>query len=72
VSVDGYDLTVSHPDDVFAWVIYRQQGADFVVDRIVPASTTTCTLEDGTWAISAAGRHMVESPGVTVEVGAGR
>jgi uncharacterized lipoprotein YddW (UPF0748 family) len=72
VSVDGYDLTVSHSDEVFAWVVYQQQEADFVIDRVVPASTTTLTLEDGTWAISAAGRHMVESPGVVVEMGPGR
>ncbi|MBW1878275.1 MAG: family 10 glycosylhydrolase [Deltaproteobacteria bacterium] len=72
VTVEDNTVTVSHSDDVFAWVVYRQQDAALIVDRIVPASTTTIDLEDGTWAISAAGRHMVESPGVTLEVGAGR
>jgi len=69
VVLEDHTVTVSHPDDVFAWVVYREEDADWVVDRIVPAATATFDLEDGSWTISAAGRHMVESPGVEIEVG---
>ena len=70
VGLDGAQASLSHaaPDSLRAWVVYAQSGQDFVIDRVVPAQTTTIDLSPGTWAISAAGKHGVESQGVLVTV----
>lgn len=70
VSVGGEGALVSHQDAAHlrAWVVYRAEGAGWAVDRIVPAAQTDIPLTPGTWAISAAGRHGVESAGVRVFV----
>ena len=70
VGLDGGQASLSHaaPDSLRAWVVYAQSGQDFVIDRVVPAQTTTIDLSPGTWAISAAGKHGVESQGVLVTV----
>lgn len=66
--VKGSTVAISHDADVFAWVIYDDDGAGFAVDRIVPASIQELDLPKGRYAISAAARSMVESRGVVVEV----
>lgn len=68
VDLAGSTVTVAHDVDVFAWVVYVDDGTGFVMDRIVPASTKSFDLPMGRYAISAAGRSMVESRGVVIEV----
>lgn len=68
VLVKGSTVTMSHDADIFAWVVYYDDGAGFAMDRIVPAMTKSFDLPAGRYAISAAGRSMVESRGVVVEV----
>ena len=68
VKLEGSTITMSHVADVFAWVVYHDDGVTFAVDRIVPAMTKSFDLPTGRYAISAAGRSMVESRGVVVEV----
>ncbi|MCY1054964.1 family 10 glycosylhydrolase [Nannocystis sp. SCPEA4] len=70
VALDGSQVSLSHatPDSLRAWVVYAQSGQEFVIERIVPAATATIDLSPGTWAISAAGKHGVESQGVLVTV----
>lgn len=62
-------LTHEAPETLRAWVVYDEQDGAWVIDRIVPATQTSVTLAPGLWAISAAGKHGVESPGVVVAVG---
>ena len=68
VSVSGLAVTLSHPAraSLRAWVVYRREGASYVIDRIVPAATGTVTLAAGAWALSAASRAGVESQGVVI------
>lgn len=49
------------------WAVYRKNGDDWVLDRLVSASTTSIALADGVWAISAIDRSGLESLGVQVE-----
>ncbi|NVB36726.1 family 10 glycosylhydrolase [Pseudenhygromyxa sp. WMMC2535] len=55
-----------------AWVVYADQGGEWVLDRIVPVpsgeDSALIDLDAGRWAISAAGWHNVESPGVVIEL----
>ncbi len=70
VTVQQEGALVSHQDlaGLRAWVVYRGEGEGWAIDRIVPVSQTDIVLASGTWAISAAGRHGVESAGVRVFV----
>jgi hypothetical protein len=70
VVVQGEGAQVSHaePASLRAWVVYRAEGEGWVIDRVVPAAQADIALSAGTWAISAAGRHGVESAGVRVFV----
>ncbi|MBV1858052.1 MAG: family 10 glycosylhydrolase [Nannocystaceae bacterium] len=60
---------VSHPqrDQLRAFVVYRDDGSDFVVEEILGPNTMNVTLGGGRWAISAADRFGTESLGVVVE-----
>jgi uncharacterized lipoprotein YddW (UPF0748 family) len=60
-------VDVSHPT-ARRWVVYAEDGTDWSIDRVVPAEVAELELEPGRWAISAAGKHGVESLGVVVEV----
>lgn len=66
----GGPVTIGHdaPDSLRAWVVYAQAGEGWTLDRIVPAAEASVELAPGTWAISAAGKHGVESQGVVVSV----
>lgn len=70
VTLGQVGALVSHQDPagLRAWVVYRAEGEGWAIDRIVPASQAQVPLDSGTWAISAAGRHGVESLGVRVFV----
>ncbi|MDC0716878.1 glycoside hydrolase family 10 protein [Nannocystis bainbridge] len=70
VTLTGAQASLSHaaPDSLRAWVVYAQAGQEYVIDRVVPAETTSIDLSPGTWAITAAGKHNVESQGVLVTV----
>jgi uncharacterized lipoprotein YddW (UPF0748 family) len=70
VVMNGGQASLSHatPAELRAWVVYAQTDQGFTLDRIVPAAQTTLDLSPGTWAISAAGKHGVESMGALVTV----
>ncbi len=63
----GDDDSVSHPGDVRAYAVYRDDGGAWVLDRLVPGDAAHIDLVAGRWAISAVGHHGVESYGVVVE-----
>ncbi len=68
VTLEGSTATLGPeaPATLRAWVVYAQAGDAWALDRIVPAAQASVELAPGTWAISAAGKHGVESPGVVV------
>lgn len=51
-----------------AWTVYRQDGEQWKLDRIVPGEENQLQLPAGKWAIAAASMHGVESKGVVVDV----
>lgn len=51
------------------WVLYAKEGESFRIDRILPATEEEIPLPAGQWALTAAGKHGVESPGVLIEIG---
>jgi uncharacterized lipoprotein YddW (UPF0748 family) len=61
-------LTHADPAGLRAWAVYRAEGDGWALERLVPAAQAAVELAPGTWAISAAGRHGVESMGVRVIV----
>ena len=69
-ALEAGEVVLSHEDpaSVRVWVVYRDDGGAFVIDRVVPATETRLTLPNGRWAISAAGLSYVESAGRLVEV----
>ena len=60
-------VQISHPAARW-WVVYAEEGAGWRIDRILPATQASVALDSGRWAVSAAGKHGVESLGVPVEV----
>lgn len=68
VVMNGAQATLTHaaPETLRAWVVYA--GPDYTIEQIAPAAQTTIDLAPGTWAVSAAGKHGVESEGVVVTV----
>jgi uncharacterized lipoprotein YddW (UPF0748 family) len=70
LTLAGGEVVIEHADpaSLRAWVVYREGDAGFEIDRIVPASRARLDLGPGRWAISAAGRHGVESEGRVVEL----
>lgn len=69
-TVTGTSVSLAHaaPETLRAWVVYAQLDAGWRVSQIVPAAQASVELSPGTWAISAAGRHGVESPGALVTI----
>jgi uncharacterized lipoprotein YddW (UPF0748 family) len=65
---DAVELAPRDETPLRAWVVYRDEGGMFVLDRIVAVSETLVELGPGRWAISAAARSSVESLGVVVEL----
>jgi hypothetical protein len=66
----GTTVSITHPSpqSLRAWTVYRDAGATYVLDRIVPASETSLTLATGRWAIAAVARTDVESGGRVIEI----
>jgi uncharacterized lipoprotein YddW (UPF0748 family) len=63
-------VAISHPSsDLRGFVVYREEGTELVVQRIVGPDTTDLTLTPGNYAITAVDRASIESRGrpVTVE-----
>ncbi len=71
VDASGEGVTIVPADDtpLRAWAVYREVDGAFELVEIIPAGTTSFALEAGVWAVSAAARTGVESPGVRVELG---
>ncbi|MBL9105245.1 MAG: family 10 glycosylhydrolase [Myxococcales bacterium] len=70
VELVGQSVSLGHADvaGLRAWVVYRQEGQGWAIDRVVPVAQASIPLSSGAWAVSAAGRHGVESAGVRVIV----
>ena len=70
VEVEGDTVTLTPRDEtpLRAWVVYRDEGEGYALERIVPAAEASVTLGSGSWAVSAAGRSGIESAGVIVEI----
>lgn len=70
VTVEGARVRVRAGDEraLRAWTVYRDQGGEWTLDRIVPAGTEAFELPAGRFAVAAAARHGVESRGVVIEV----
>lgn len=67
VSVTSTGVEVAHPAARW-WVVYAAEGDGWRIDRILPSTQGAVPLDAGRWAVSAAGKHGVESRGVVVEV----
>lgn len=63
-------LRLDHPDRdaVRAWAVYAREDGAWTLERLVPASHDHVELPPGRYAVSAVGRHGVESQGVVVRV----
>jgi len=64
----GSTLTVSHPDPVAGYAVYRDDGAGFELTRWVPVGVPAVTLASGSYAISAIDRGGAESLGFPLTV----
>ena len=67
VSLTSTGAEISHPAARW-WVVYAQEESGWRVDRIQSSKQARVELSSGRWAVSAAGKHGVESLGVVVEV----
>ena len=70
VEVADASAPVTHDDpaSLRAWVVYRDEGGGWILDRVVAPLEPSVALTPGTWAISAVARSGVESLGVRVTV----
>ncbi|MBX2797831.1 MAG: family 10 glycosylhydrolase [Myxococcales bacterium] len=70
VTATATGLTVSHADpaSVRAYPLYTWTDDGPVLDRILPPTTTSVELPEGTWVVSAVVRGALESEGVRVVV----
>ena len=68
VTAEDGGVAVSHRGEPRVWLVYAADGDGWALDRIVPATEASISLDPGTWAISAAGRGDVESRGAVVTV----
>jgi uncharacterized lipoprotein YddW (UPF0748 family) len=66
----GNKVSLAHSDaaPLKAWTVYRQEGAQWKLDRVVPGQQSEIELPPGQWAIAAASKSGVESPGVKVSI----
>ena len=49
-----------------AYTVYRKEGQEWKLDRILPPDQPELTLADGEWAIAAVNRQGIESKGVVI------
>lgn len=52
--------------DIRSWTLYKQEGATWNLQRILPGATTVATLEPGTYALCAVDRIGNESGGMMI------
>lgn len=64
---EGTAKVTSSPENMRYWAVYRQDGAEWTISRLVPAQNTEFLLADGKWAISVIDRSGRESRGVVVQ-----
>ncbi len=55
-------------EDIRSWTLYQQKGTTWKLVKVVPAATTTATLEPGTYALCTVDRSANESLGVVVSL----
>lgn len=67
VAIDGADVVLTS-EDAWVYAIYREEGSNFLLDRVQPAAAPRVTLSAGRWAITAVAKGDVESRGVVVLV----
>jgi len=70
LEVSGRTVRLQHTDaaPLRAWTVYRREGQEWKLDRIVPGSQNQVELSAGQWAVAAASKHGVESKGVVVDI----
>ncbi len=70
VQQEGGKVRLQHQDaaPLRAWTVYKQEGDQWKLDRILPGDRNEVELPAGKWAIAAATKHGAESQGVTVTV----
>jgi uncharacterized lipoprotein YddW (UPF0748 family) len=54
--------------DIRSWTLYKQNGANWTLERVFPGAIRVATLEPGTYALCAVDRMANESAGVVVSV----
>jgi hypothetical protein len=55
-------------EDIRSWTLYQQKGTTWKLAKVLPAATTTATLEPGTYALCTVDRSANESLGVVVSL----
>lgn len=69
VQVQNSKLTWSVASSAIrSWALYRQDGSQWTLLQVLPASVTAITVGQGTYAVSAVNRLSQESVGVVVSV----
>ena len=70
VTVMGFEVTVTHEalDTLRAWIVYKDEGGVWHIDRVIPKTESTFTLPTGRFAITAATKGNVESRAVVVSI----
>lgn len=65
---DGKVTWAAPNASIRSWALYRQEGDRWVLQRILPVSTTALPLEPGSYALCSVDRLAGESPGIVVTV----
>ena len=65
---DGKLTWNSGSAQVRSWSVYKQEGSNWSLVRVLPASTTSVSVAPGTYAVCAVGRLAQESQGAVVAV----
>jgi uncharacterized lipoprotein YddW (UPF0748 family) len=68
LQVQNRNLTWSAAASVRSWTLYQQNKPNWILKKILPATTTTIDLEPGTYALCAVDRLANESQGVVAIV----
>ena len=63
---DKLRLANQDAQELKAYTVYRKEGQEWKLDRILPRDQPELTLADGEWAIAAVNRQGIESKGVVI------